>query len=430
MAAEKPYPNRLGSRFLSGAVSLSGFSVSVLLYGIVSLASISAMVGAAGPTIWGKIALGQAIGSVGGVVIAYGWNRSGPAKIACADASIRRQEYVDSVRVGLALLGPTAATAATIASALTVDGRQYAAIAAALTTFSGFSGGWYFVGLARSYDYLVLEVLPRVAATVAGIVLMNSGFSIYFGLAGLGLGPLISLIVVTVWVYRSTTRAGAQLLPKRTLIGLLAAERPGVLSSVGAAAYVAVPIGIVSVVAPAAQPTFALVDRLFRQFLSALRPLVSVMQGWTPRGKNEIERASRARSALAATFALAALLAVGIASFGDRLLHWLGSGEIAVSSGTILLTGVLIGLNTIDAVLGNAVLATIGKLELAVRATVASAVVGLPAVALGAIYFDAAGAIGGMVVGLSLRTAIELFGYATHVKTIKASAAVAVRSGL
>ncbi len=420
MAARALHQKRVWKSLLRGAVPLSGFYISALLYGIVSLVAISAMVGAVGPVSWGKIALGQAVGGVGAVFIVYGWNRSGPAKIARADASVRRQEYVDSVRVGLALLGPTAIISAIIASALAIDDRQYAVMGAAVATLNGFSGIWYFVGLARSYEYFFLEVIPRVLITALGIVLMKSGYSVYFGLACLGAGPLVSLTIVTVWVYRSTASAGGLPLPKRKLTELLAVERAGVLSTVGAAAYVAVPIGIVSVVAPASQPAFALVDRLFRQFLSAVRPLVAVIQGWIPRGRSELARIARARTAIAATCGFAMILAAGTTFFGGELLTWLGGGLIAVSNTTVALTAVLIALNTLDGVLGNAVLATVGKLDLAVRATFASAVVGLPAVAVGAIHFGAAGAISGMILGLTLRISVELLGYALHVRGIKA----------
>jgi O-antigen/teichoic acid export membrane protein len=410
---------RFRNRFLAGAAPLAGFYMSAVLYGIVSLAAISAMVGAAGPASWGHIALGQAVGAVGAVFVVYGWNRSGPAKIARACASVCRQEYFDSVRVGLALLGPAAMVSAVAASALVTDGRQYAAVGAVVATLNGLSAIWYFVGLARSFKYFFLEVIPRVLITVIGIGFMKSGFSVYFGLACIGAGPLVSLVIVSVWVHRSTASAGARPRPRRKLFELLALERAGVLSSVGSAAYLAVPIGIVSMVAPASQPSFALVDRLFRQFLSVVRPVVSVIQGWIPRGANEVARIRRVRTALLATFGFATVLALGIAVFGPRLLDWMGQGQISVSDATIVLTAVLIALNTLDGVLGNAVLSTIGKLQLAVRATAASAVVGFPSVALGAMYFGAAGAIGGMITGLAVRITIEIVGYMMHVKTIE-----------
>ncbi len=420
---------RIRKSFLSGFVPLSGFAVSTLLLGIVSLAAISTMVGVAGPVAWGSIALGQAVGLVGSVVVGYGWNRSGPAKVARAGASVRRQEYVDSVRVKFALLGPTAMVAALIASALMVEGRQYAAVGAAVATLSGLSGIWYFVGLARSYEYVFLEAIPRALGTVIGIVLMQSGLSVYVGLASIGAGTLVGLTIVSIWVYWSTARAGAKPLPRRKLTELLALERAGVLSSVGAAVYVAVPIGIVSVVAPAAQPTFALADRLFRQFLAAIRPFVSVIQGWIPRAPDERARITRARAAIAVTCAFAAVLGLGNAVFAAELLHWLGDGQITMTYITVLLTAVLIALNTLDGVLGNAVLPALGKLGLAVRATTISAVVGLPLVALGAIHFGAPGALGGMVTGLVVRIVIELVGYMLHERKFKAHG-VSAHSGV
>ena len=47
--------------------------------------------------------------------------------------------------------------------------------------------------------------------------------------------------------------------------------------------YSSTPIVIVSVVAPAALPVYAVVDKVQRQVIVALTPFVTVLQGWVPR---------------------------------------------------------------------------------------------------------------------------------------------------
>jgi len=70
-----------------------GYGSSMVLLAITSLLAIPAMVAASGTHAWGAIAVGQSIGGVAAVIIAYGWGLSGPAAIARADQLARMREY-------------------------------------------------------------------------------------------------------------------------------------------------------------------------------------------------------------------------------------------------------------------------------------------------------------------------------------------------
>jgi O-antigen/teichoic acid export membrane protein len=98
----------------------------------------------------------------------------------------------------------------------------------------------------------------------------------------------------------------------------------------------------------------------------------------------------------------------------------MGDGQIATPYVIVVLVAVLLALSTLDAVLGNAVLAALDELQLAVRATYVGAVIGIPLVALGAIHFGAAGALGGVIIGLAVRIVIELVGYSFHENSLRA----------
>jgi O-antigen/teichoic acid export membrane protein len=102
------------------------------------------------------------------------------------------------------------------------------------------------------------------------------------------------------------------------------------------------------------------------------------------------------------------MLALGIIAFGGKLLNWMGNGQIATPYTVILLVAAWLALGIIDAVLAHAVLASLGMVNSAVRATYISSAVGLQLVVLGARHFGAEGALGGVIVGFLVRIVIEL----------------------
>jgi len=79
-------------RALPGIAKLSTYASSMLLLGIASLIIIPEMISVEGGRAWGSIAVGQAWGGVGAIIIAYGWHVSGPALVAQGDASSRRRD--------------------------------------------------------------------------------------------------------------------------------------------------------------------------------------------------------------------------------------------------------------------------------------------------------------------------------------------------
>lgn len=382
---------------------------------VFSLAVINAMVASDGPLAWGAVALGQAIGYVCCIILGYGWNVSGPAKISRATPSARRREYADSIRVKMLLLIPTCAFSALIA-ALFYSDRPFFAVAGAISfTLTGLTGSWYFVGVSRPYAMLVLETLPRVLGMLVGIFLMKNGHSAIVGLICMGTGMLVAFLVITAWVYYSTRDDKATVKPKRSLVAIFADQRHGVSSAVLSGLYLAMPLVIVSVVAPAVQPEFALADRVKNQVLAAVNPLVTVLQGWVPRDVGEGRR-ERARIALVATCAIAVLLSIGIVFIAPTLFRWLGDGQIHVNLSVTILVAVLIATAVVDQVLGKAVLASFGKLKIITHATAWSAVVGFPLVLLGALSQGAAGAFAGVVAGMLVRVGLQMVGYPTKVE--------------
>lgn len=397
---------------------MSGFALSIGLLAVASLAAIPVMVSAEGDRGWGAIALGQAVGAIAAAAIGYGWGVSGPARIAVADEPQRRTAYVESVRARLVLFAPITLASGLAAAALAPQSAGLAALGAVTAAAAGVSANWYFVGRGSPFALLLAETLPRVAGTVVGIALMLGGGGAAAGLAGMLGGMVAAFLGSTAWILLRSRRHRAVAPKPQRLSRILAEQRHGMGSALGSAIYIALPLVVVSVVAPAAQPVFALVDKFQRQIGVALQPVITVAQGWVPR-RDSAESASRAGSALLVGGALSLLMGLAVVIAGGPALAWLGSGEIAVVPVAIVLMASFVAVNFFESLVAKALLPSLGRLRIGAHATIVSTVVVVPLVALGAILWGAPGALAAVVAGLLVRGAVEAVAASRAIRSSK-----------
>src|SRR4051794_9604464 len=97
---------------------LGGFTLSVAVNGLASLAAIPLLVHGAGPAGWASIATGQVVGGVAGAVVSWGWGVVGPPEVAALPPASRVEYLRRSLPIRLALLTPAAAGAAVVTVAL------------------------------------------------------------------------------------------------------------------------------------------------------------------------------------------------------------------------------------------------------------------------------------------------------------------------
>jgi hypothetical protein len=395
-----------GPRVQAGIIRLFGFGLSIVVLALTSLAVIPAMVAADGEVAWGAIVVGQAVGAVAAVVVAYGWGVFGPARIASTSPTVRRAEYVESIRTGLVLLVPISAIAAVVACLLAPGQHQLAAAGAIAATSVGLTPQWYFVGMSRPFAMLLLDTIPRAGGTIVGIVLMHLGHGALTGLIGMFLGVLAGWSITTTWVLWTTRREGAEPIPRRPLRTVFLDHRHGIASTLGISTYFAAPLMIVSVTAPGIQPVFALADKLQKQVTVALAPASTVLQGWVPRAVG-VARSRRIKTALIAGCGFALVIGVGAVIVLPFLTDWLGNGQISLSFDAIVLIAACIAVTFIERVVEVAALAPFERLDVVTRAVTISAIVGLPLVALGATFGGTTGALGGVLAGLVICVVIE-----------------------
>ncbi len=391
----------------AGLSRMFGFGLSMALLAVVSLMVIPAMVAASGPRAWAAIATGQAVGAVAAVVIAYGWVVTGPARIARSGRAGGVVEYGESLTVRLVIFAPVAGVAAGVSAVVALDHTGLAMLGSLSSATVGLTASWYFVGLSRPYLLLLLETVPRLTGTVAGILLMNGGADAAAGLWGQLAGMAGGVILCSAWILWG--RARASFGARRKVVRVLAEQRDGVLSSAVSSMYSALPIVIVGFVAAPAQPQFAVIDKLQRQVSAAISPFVTVLQGWVPRaaGRSLTRRVS---VALVATSGAALVLAAGLVLGGPLLVEWLGGGQISVPPAAIALMAAVLGVGLVESVAARACLVAVGRLDYMARVTALGSAVGLLLVVLLASQWGTVGALSGMVAGLMVRVVLCLLG--------------------
>ncbi|MGW9627793.1 lipopolysaccharide biosynthesis protein [Microbacterium sp. NPDC055521] len=397
---------------LRGGGRLVGFGLSVALLAASSLLLIPAMVDAGGQRAWGAIAVGQSIGAVAAVVIYFGWGHTGPATIARTDAESGRREFSDSLRTRLALFAPVALLCSGLAALVSPSEPLLAAVGCLSAASVGFTADWYFVGSRRPFAFLALETAPRVVGSLVGIGLLMNGAPVIVGPVSMLGGMLVGFAATSWWVLR---RRPAAVGPARSVREVIIAQRHGVGSGAGTAAYGALPLVLISLVTPGIQPSYALVDKLQRQLSVALGPIVSVVQGYVPRPDPAVT-IRRSRHALLVGAGFSVLLAAGVLVAAPWLLSWLGAGQLQPPYAVMVLMALFVGLNVWESILARAVLASFDRLDAVARGTVISAAVGLPLVIVGALAFGLVGAFSGVLLGLAARAAYELVVAVKHAR--------------
>lgn len=385
------------SKFGRFAKILSGFTLSMLMMAGVALLTIPAMIAASGAKAWAAIAIGQAVGSVSAIVVAYGWGITGPARIR-SDKVDNRVEVTESLRVRLLLLTPCALVASLASFILSPTHPMYAAAAAVSTTMVGLSSAWYFAGTREAAQFVLTETLPRVLGGVVAIVAMSNGSTALSGVIIQGLATVLGFVLSTSWICRRLNLSGRSFGLGRPVGQLLKLHWDGLASQVVLGAYAAVPVAIVGVVAAPTQPVFALVDKVQKQINAALSPVVTTVQGFTPSAHYSVSR-SRVRRTVALLPIIAAILIAAVGSLGPSLLRFLSAGDIVVTLEQVVLMAVMVGTSFVVSVLVRACLPVMDRTASGVRGTAVGAVCGLLGVAVFGLHWGATGALVGVVSG-------------------------------
>lgn len=328
---------------------LGWFGASTAFVGLVSVVTVPLLISAIGADQWGYLAVGQTSGALVAALAAMGWPTVGPAVVA-KSAEGHRSLLLRSMRVrGVALL-PLLALSSIFA--ITAHSTSWSIVLVASLAFSSLalSPGWYFVGRGSGRGLFLFEGLPRGLGALAGAsAVLLWPDPLIFGYVSFSI-QLIGLAVGYGVLFHQLRHDHAP----APLLGLKP-QLYAVWLSATASIYQSVPLLVVSLLAPAALPVFAMGDRILRLFIAGLTPLAQFFQGWVAAGANGLI-GPRSDRAVRTAVVIGGLAAAAFAAFAPGLSGLLSVGEVTVDYWIAMPFAVALWSVVLTQTLGTAVL--------------------------------------------------------------------------
>ena len=251
------------------------------------MATIPIVVGAIGAQAWAAIAAGQAVGVIGSIFIQLGWGVTGPAEIAATpDAAKRTYIYRESLYYRFAVTLPVIIVISAIS--WHVVPAQYSlisAIAGAGSAMLGLTASWYFVGKGAPISLLRLDTLPRVLSVIVGsALLLVYPDAIIFAVAVL-FSSVLPLLMASMAIRRESRELGEDSKVDFSWSRgkeILSYQAPGIVSSVISQSYKFLPLILISAIRPDHAAAYALIDRIIKFAIAAIKPVAQSLQAWVP----------------------------------------------------------------------------------------------------------------------------------------------------
>jgi O-antigen/teichoic acid export membrane protein len=338
---------------------------------------------------WAALGIGQSLGAFLGLVVLYGWNLTGPVRVARAGSEERARLYRESLAVRAVVLAVMLPIGVLAAAALAPPGSAaLAAVMAGSALLNGLTPAWFCIGAGRPGWIARYDAGPRLAGAVLSVVVVLwTGSVLAYPLT------LAAATLLGVWAFTRRHRsAGGERWPSPGDVrGSLRDGRVAATTVALGGVYSLAPVAVAgAVLGVGPLVAFVSAERLYRFGLAAVSTLSNSVQGWVSEAHGSQAR-RRASAALAAHGVLGVLGLVVLALLGPWASRVLFGDALAAGRAVFVGFGLAFFVISVSTSLVKHVLVPASKTSLALAGTVAGAIVGLPAVlALG----SAAGAAG------------------------------------
>lgn len=386
-----------------GGAGLLG--LTPLLVSAATIVSVPVLLRVLGEQPWLSIAVGQAVGELCRVVVVWGWNSIGLARVARMDRDERLTYYFRSLVPRALLVLPTVALAAVVVYfIIPLDDPLAAWLPACGSALYGLNAAWVLIGGREPMKLLLLDAVPRSASILLGTlaVSMFHVASAYGAVTALG-----SLAAVTaplcVMALRAKSRGIAISTGSWTTSARLLREG---LPVVGAGLITVGRLSFAVVVSPivgaAAAPVVALGDKFLRWANTGMTPVLQSLQVRIPRGTAHV--IDRARRGVLSAWLLGVPIGVGVGAVIPIASEFVSGGEIVLGLDIAVPVGIETTLIFVASITGNSVLVLLGRLHSVLSGSALSLIV------LGIVFlplylnFGAAGAFWALVISEAVVT--------------------------
>lgn len=404
---------------------LSGFSLAVLLPAAAGFAVIPILIRVGGQDGWSAIAVGQSAGTVAGLVVALGWGFNGPTLIARAHESEHSALALNSL-VARSLFAPAAiGLACGVAALLRPNEMLVSALSCLGVALLGMGFTWMFIGSGNVRALLALDALPRVVASVVGVVvLVLSRDVLGFVLCQLA-GAVLSVGASAIYVIDG--RAPRESWGIRTALVQTRSQVSAGVTVLTAAAYLSMPTLIIAALAPGSVFVYALADRLTRFTFMAIAPIYQWMQGWVPSAESRPQLFRRIRKATQISSIVAVVLALAIVVFGPTAAQVLGDETGLVTWHLTVPLAVSVAMSALSRCFGMVCLLALHRERDVAISAVLGAVCGVPLLLLLVPTGGAVGAAGAVMISESVVAVFQAYKLRTALHTGSAGDAVSLR---
>lgn len=274
---------------------------------------------------WAAFATGQAIGSIGSVLVMYGWSVTGQARVAqLTNWSDRSRLYWSSLASRSLLLVPVSIASASVSALMSPAARPLAACMAVAICANGLSSGWFSVGCGRASWIAIYEAGPRLLATGLAAALLIGGAPILVYPALLLLTTILSIAAFNRCVLgRFWSGVGSW----TALSGAMKLDSTAAAVSGIGNVYANAPIPIANLAGDPGLAGMVSADRLYRYAAVAVATLGNALQAWvlSPRSDGTFRRKVAFRMHLALGLSGAVLIAIT----GPALTGWLFGNNLS-----------------------------------------------------------------------------------------------------
>ncbi len=354
-------------------LGFTGLPLLSLVTPFMLLPILSRLVGDAG---WSSLLTGQAVGTFGATVIAWGWNMQGPVQIAKNPSPHFRAElYRESIRTRFLLCLVVLPGVSVISAVLAVPDLRVEAVAMSWTTaLGGLSVAWYCIGVGKPSLLAKFDTIPRVIATLVAIpIILATGLIWLYGLI------LVLAVSVSLWLFQHwvVPRGQSTFTNWAATPSALRSQSASAGISVSGNTYAATPLPIAQAfVGPAPAGQFGSADTIYRFGLFSVMALGNTFQGWVLELGDSSER-RRHLTAILSHFALGVVGGGLLAALGPLATEILFGAPVRATQLTCLFYGLAFFFISAASPFIRNLLVPFGGEKLILAWTAVSAVLGL-----------------------------------------------------
>lgn len=369
----------------------SAYALIPMIGAMSPILAIPAIVATSGAEGWAALAIGQSIGSAGGVLIELAWGLDGPQRVAASAPPKRRILYTTALlsRMVIALVTlPVVVSVAWILSSSYELGAAMNAVATACAV--GLSPSFFFLGAGEPVKLVLLETAPRVFLVFLGVCLLLLGAPLLVYPILLFFGAIFSALAG--FFYTRKFEGCETVLSWKRIAAAIFEQKSGTVARLVSAGYMALPTAIVASVAPASVPVYAAVDRLLRLGLVVLQAVPNSLQNWLGRVEQS-QIIPRSRIVVIVNTVVGLVAMAGFWTLAPPISRLLFVGQVNIPANGAMLGGLIILVTCISRATGGLVLVRCGLIRgIAVSAALGAAA-GVPLIMVAASKLGWSGAL-------------------------------------